>query len=391
MRVGHEVRSAHLGTICSVRVVWLAALLVVGAGCGGSSNATSDVATSAVLPAATGAAAPQTIESTASGATTPDTTSSGTTAPAETESPVTAGSSFTILPEFGPDITVAVVDTVAECANFTFAMCPTAVPIDSGTADNRPYYVQGILDAIRKNDNQPFDKAGISPILGVGNFSYSLRYHPDDPNTSLDDECKVTIDFVEVPVVRTDLPGFHNSVRAMGCEWTEIIDQTTAYMAQVMWEDGQYTFYVTERAANNVLGSAPKPSLPALLAAVAQWTISIGPEAGANAPAAGDGTPPATAPPVDPGYYVLCPEVPDFNPAGDDAVNVKSHAADCDYVGQLIRDLGAQRDWRNDDHSSDVIDGVSCVVVEESVDDRHAPWWGCEGGGYDISFDIRAT
>ena len=88
---------------------------------------------------------------------------------------------------------------------------------------------------------------------------------------------------------------------------------------------------------------------------------------------------------------VICPNVPNFNAAGDDAVNVRSHAADCQYVDQLIHDLGAQRDWRNDDQSLDVIDGVSCIVIEESVADLHAPWWGCEGGGYSINFEIRAA
>jgi hypothetical protein len=102
--------------------------------------------------------------------------------------------------------------------------------------------------------------------------------------------------------------------------------------------------------------------------------------------------PASTDPPaVDDGYYEVCPDVTDFNPAGDDAVNVQKHGPDCEYVDQLILDLGAQRDWRNDTHSLDVIDGVSCVVIAESVNDRHGPWWGCEGAGYSINFDIRAA
>jgi hypothetical protein len=109
---------------------------------------------------------------------------------------------------------------------------------------------------------------------------------------------------------------------------------------------------------------------------------------------ASDGSPDPAAvdpPGADDGYYTPCPDLADFNAAGDDAVNVQAHGPDCEYVAQLIRDLGAQRDWRNDVNSLDVIDGVSCTVVEESVDDRHGPWWGCEGGGYSINFDISAA
>lgn len=107
----------------------------------------------------------------------------------------------------------------------------------------------------------------------------------------------------------------------------------------------------------------------------------------------GSGAHPApTDPPgSDDGYYIVCPDLPDFNPTGDDAVNVQAHGPECDYVEQLIRDLGAQRDWRNDAHSLDVIDGVSCIVIAESANDRHGPWWACEGAGYSINFDIRAA